>query len=144
MEFIYDVYVRTNKNNKVTKVFSTCFEQPREGDILIKSGSGDEYVHVQGMYQIYDKDGNYKYKVVGNKIVECTEEDNKIFIQRKEIMNQMSDIKRQLNDTDYKTLKYIDGDLSEEEYESIKNIRVILRKEYNNLEKELAILSVEE
>lgn len=78
MEFeqsIYSVYAKVDKNNKITKVFSTCFEQPQETDILIKSGHGDEYVHVQGQYQIYNEDGTHKYCMDNGIMRECTLEE---------------------------------------------------------------------
>ena len=48
---IYSVYARANENGRVVKVFSNCFEQPQEGDVFVKAGSGDEFVHV-GYYQL--------------------------------------------------------------------------------------------
>lgn len=42
---MYSIYVRTNNQGIVTHIFSSCFEKPKEGDILIKSGQGDEFVH---------------------------------------------------------------------------------------------------
>ena len=71
---IYSVYARTDENNRVVKVFSNCFEQPQNGDILIKSGSGDEFVHV-GYYQLLTGDFVHGYKIQDGKMVECSIED---------------------------------------------------------------------
>ena len=71
---IYSVYARANENGKVVKVFSNCFEQPQEEDILIKSGSGDEFVHV-GYYQLLNNDFVHCYKIENGKMTECSIED---------------------------------------------------------------------
>lgn len=42
---MYSIYARTNNQGVVIHLFSNCFETPKEGDILIKSGQGDEFVH---------------------------------------------------------------------------------------------------
>lgn len=70
----YSVYVRTDENNRVVKVFSNCFEQPQEEDILIKSGSGDEFVHV-GYYQLLTGDFVHCYKIEEGQMRECSLED---------------------------------------------------------------------
>lgn len=71
---IYSVYARTDENNRVVKVFSNCFEQPQEGDILIKSGSGDEFVHV-GYYQLLTNDFVHCYKIEEGQMTECSVEE---------------------------------------------------------------------
>ena len=70
----YSVYARIDENNRVVKVFSNCFEQPQEEDILIKSGSGDEFVHV-GYYQLLNNDFVHCYKIENGKMTECSIED---------------------------------------------------------------------
>ncbi len=70
----YSVYARTDENNRVVKVFSNCFEQPQEGDILIKSGSGDEFVHV-GYYQLLTGDFVHGYKIQDGKMLKCSAEE---------------------------------------------------------------------
>ena len=71
----YSVYARPNENNKVIKVFSTCFEQSQDTDILLKTGSGDEFVHVQGDYQLLNTDGTHRYCIDNEAMRECTEEE---------------------------------------------------------------------
>lgn len=73
----YKVYARPNELNQVIKVFSTCFEESEENDILIKQGNGDEFVHV-GYYQVFDDQGCHNYKVVDNEVVETTIGDKEL------------------------------------------------------------------
>ena len=70
----YKVYARADENGKVTKIFSTCFEQPKESDLLLKEGSGDEFVHV-GCYQIFNDDFTHKYCIENGEMRECTTEE---------------------------------------------------------------------
>ena len=70
----YKVYARTDENNKVTKIFSTCFEHPEESDLLLKEGSGDEFVHV-GYYRIFNDDFTHKYCIENGEMRECTTEE---------------------------------------------------------------------
>ena len=50
---------------------------------------------------------------------------------------QISSLKRQLSATDYKTLKYMEGELTEEEYSETKSLRRSLREEINRLESQI-------
>ena len=70
----YKVYARADENGKVTKIFSTCFETPLDSDILLKKGSGDEFVHV-GYYNIFNSDFTHKYCIDNGEMRECTEEE---------------------------------------------------------------------
>lgn len=70
----YSVYARTDANSKVVKILSSCFEQSLDTDILLKSGYGDEYVHV-GYYRILNDDNTHRYCVDGGIMRECTEEE---------------------------------------------------------------------
>lgn len=42
----HHVYARTREDGVVTHLFSDIFEKPKETDILIKSGQGEEYIHI--------------------------------------------------------------------------------------------------
>ncbi len=46
METLYSVYARSNDQGIVTHLFSDFFEKPKEGDSLIKSGNGEEFVQI--------------------------------------------------------------------------------------------------
>lgn len=58
-------------------------------------------------------------------------------IRKQTIEKDISEIKEELAKTDYKTLKYVDGLYTEEEYEPIKTYRQELRNQINLLEEEL-------
>ena len=69
----FQVYAKS-KDGLVYTIYSTCFQEVEEGDVFIKEGFGDEFVHV-GYYEIYDSNMCHNYKIVDNEIVECTEEE---------------------------------------------------------------------
>lgn len=54
-----------------------------------------------------------------------------------EINCRMSEILELLKSMDYKTHKFIDGEISESDFEIVKLTRVNLRNEYNAIELEL-------
>ena len=51
--------------------------------------------------------------------------------------NRISELKQKLQETDYKAIKYAEGELSEEEYAETKAQRRAWREEINKLEEEL-------
>ena len=53
------------------------------------------------------------------------------------IFNQISELKKLLNETDYKAIKFAEGFITKEEYEPIKLQRMIWREEINELEKQI-------
>jgi hypothetical protein len=57
-----------------------------------------------------------------------------------EIEQRLQDIRMELQTTDYKAIKYAEGQYSEGEYDAVKAARAALRAEYNQLEAELATL----
>lgn len=73
-EPIYKIYARTDGTGMVIKIFSDCFEQPKQEDILLKSGRGDEFVHV-GDYKILTKERAHRYKIVAGELTERTKEE---------------------------------------------------------------------
>lgn len=78
----YQVYAKST-NGLVYIIYSTCFQPVEEGDIFIKEGFGDEFVHV-GYYQIYDENGCHNYKIVDNEVVECTNEEKAEELKQKQ------------------------------------------------------------
>lgn len=50
---------------------------------------------------------------------------------------QIAELKRQLADTDYKAIKFAEGEITAEEYAPIKAQRQEWREQINNLEKSL-------
>ena len=75
MDGIYQVYARPDESGNVIAVFSTAFEEPQGGDVLLDEGAGDEHAHVQGRYNLYDEYGRYNYKIVAGKIAEIVESE---------------------------------------------------------------------
>lgn len=50
---------------------------------------------------------------------------------------RMQELKQKLAETDFQAIKYAEGEMTEEEYEPIKQQRKVWRKEYNELEREI-------
>lgn len=63
-----------------------------------------------------------------------------IFGQISNLKLKIQNLKTDLSNTDYKTLKYLEGFLSETEFEEAKNIRQINREKINVLEEEIQTL----
>lgn len=53
------------------------------------------------------------------------------------LLEQMEQIKKQLSELDYHTMKYIEGEYTEQEWKIYKDKKKELRKKYNDLEKGL-------
>ena len=78
---------------------------------------------------------NYDGK--GGGTVEEYEYEAPIVNPRKgEIERRLQDIRVELQQTDYKAIKFGEGVISEEEYAPIRVAREVLREEYNALELE--------
>lgn len=73
--------------------------------------------------------------VITDVIVDIAEKNKAS--QRLEILQEIDELKKQLVDTDYKAIKYAEGQLTEEEYAPIKNQRQLWRNRINELEEEL-------
>lgn len=74
----YIVYIKTDDLNRVTAINSSSFLIDTDGWIEIDSGYGDKYHHAQGNYlnkSIMDERGIWRYKLVGVKPVERTQEE---------------------------------------------------------------------
>ena len=52
-------------------------------------------------------------------------------------IERIDELKSLLRDTDYKTLKYVDGEITEDEYYQVKLLRKSYREEIRYLEEEL-------
>lgn len=57
--------------------------------------------------------------------------------KNEELRFQIYDLKSRLAVTDYKTLKYMEGELTEEEYAETKELRKVLRAQINQLEEQI-------
>ena len=72
---VFQVYARPNDKGEVIKIFSTCFFQPQEGDVLLKEGSGDEFAHV-GYYKVYDENGFLNYVIQDGALADRDKTDD--------------------------------------------------------------------
>ena len=70
---MYKVYAKVNENNEVVRIFSTCFEQPQEGDVFVCEGEGENYAHVQALCTLYDDNGRNNYKLIDGELTPILE-----------------------------------------------------------------------
>lgn len=63
--------------------------------------------------------------------------DNTRDLRIKEINDRISELKRLLFDSDYRAIKYAEGEYTEEQYAPYKELRRSYRQEINQLEEEL-------
>jgi len=93
-------YVRLNEKNEIIKAFSTAFEQPIEGDILIAENGYRHTTEYEPLLQnlIDFETGQYKLKYVNNTIIVKTHDElwTVEVIQNKEIES----VKQQLSNLD--------------------------------------------
>lgn len=76
-------------------------------------------------------EGLYKPRYVKGEWVEALSERE---IQELKKPQRMAEIKARLQALDIKTYKFIDGELTEKQYEPYRLEKIALRKEYNQLE----------
>ncbi len=72
-EMPISIYVETNEEGYITKMFSSIFEKPNATSIKIDDGRGDKYAHAQNQYlpkSLHDERGKYRYKYEGGRIYE--------------------------------------------------------------------------
>lgn len=69
------IYATVDERGIVKKLFSSVFEEPKEGDIMVDEGNEDYHAHVHLKYKLFDDNGKFKYKVVDGKLVERTAEE---------------------------------------------------------------------
>lgn len=137
----YSVFARPDSKKRVIKIFSTCFDKPQDGDIFIKSGSGDEFVHV-GYYNLYTSEGAHRYIIDSGSMREATPAEIEVEILPDVKKIRIEELKEQLTKTDYQAMKYAEGWMDETEYATIRERRQAWRDEINNLETEIAALEV--
>ena len=76
----YIVYVKTNSSGNITAVNSSAFLTDTTDWTKIDSGYGDKHHHAQGNYfpkPIMTMGGAYRYKLIEDEVVECTEAEIK-------------------------------------------------------------------
>ena len=68
------VYIKVNEFNEIVDILSSVFLKNNTGWIMIDEGYGDKYAHAQSQYfkdHLIDDNGNYRYKLENNKILEA-------------------------------------------------------------------------
>ena len=109
------IYIRTNEQNEIIE---TC-SAPIHNGFEYKGNIDFEkllYAKLENGQIVYDEIGYHKDK----------EQENK--------KARISELKTKLKQTDYKAIKYAEGQLTEEEYAPIKAQRQLWRDEINQLE----------
>lgn len=77
----------------------------------------------------------YKFDLSTKAIVIDTEYQKEK--EKEEILNKIAELKIKLEQTDYQTIKYVEGHITEEQYIPIKEQRQLWRDEINKLEIQL-------
>lgn len=143
-------------NEKKTKVLKEEDLDMEKGylktDTLTKHIKAQKGVEEKGHYEVikeYENGGKDVKWVVDAKGVEPIEEHDEYEqievyvpytkeelekIEQDKIVEQINELKQTLSATDYKTLKYVDGYYTEEEYAEIKAYRESLREQIRELE----------
>lgn len=68
------IYATVN-SGKVTRFYSSVFEEPQTGDILVEQGNEDHHAHVHLKYQALDENGCHNYKVANGSVVSTAAEE---------------------------------------------------------------------
>lgn len=96
-----------------------------------------------------EKNNYYSLKEQNENLIPITEEEwlshleeipiilNNEKQERIRKLNRIAELKRNLVNTDYQAIKYAEGQLTEQEYASMKAQRQLWRDEINQLEEEL-------
>lgn len=116
---------------------------------------GQEEIYHYETIKEYENGGKDLIKIIDQEYIEHRdaydeEIEEEVFIpytekelQIMELQRQIDDTKHLLKDTDYKTLKFVEGYYSIEEYEPIKTQRQEYRNQINELEEQLNSLKGE-
>ena len=134
------VFILINDQNDVIDVKSELFIHDITNWIKIDEGYGNKYIYVKSNYfgkNILTVDGDYAYEYVNGEVQEKNQDKN---ILVRETKARIEALKRLLEESDYKAIKYAEGLLTAEEYEPIKQQRQAWRDEINQLEEEISQL----
>lgn len=114
-------------------------------DILVIHHEYQEEIKEQGHSYVKEEleDGthviDYVIDIPYQEAVDAYDEkmNIKVYIPYNEIELKINELKSQLNNSDYKAIKYAEGYYTDEEYKPIKEQRQKLRDQINELQKEL-------
>lgn len=104
-----------------------------------KSKTGNNYFNLASCLSTSEQDDYIAITeeefLAATTIVPVTPNESEI--ARNNILNQITELKKHLADTDYQAIKYAEGLLTAEEYEPIKQQRQVWRDQINQLEASL-------
>jgi hypothetical protein len=75
------IYAKLDDKNVVIGLFSSVFELPKDGDVLIEEGNEEYHAHVHLKYALMDAQGRYNYKYINGTLVERAE-DEKVDLEK--------------------------------------------------------------
>ena len=101
-------------------------------------------MHTQSAKLAYD--AGFFENAISENDIELSDVDNRYYlkskcphktqsdIDRENAIQEITQLKKQLSDTDYKAIKYAEGQITEEEYASVRELRQGYRDRINYLE----------
>jgi len=72
------------------------------------------------------------FDIKNNCVIDC---DFSKQIASQKTIEKINSLKKQLADTDYKVLKFFEGEMSDEQFEPVRELRSSLRQKIKELEK---------
>lgn len=126
--------------NKETKKYQTRSDKPNSNWL-----DDENYLVVDDNSEISDKIKKYypylNLIIENNKIIDVVEDiaAKEHEFEKKNINNEIATLKELLANSDYQAIKYAEGQISEEEYQPIKEQRQVWRDRINELEASLEV-----
>ena len=135
------IQIEARPNGGRPNIQSWSKPTPPEGFVLIPDDMDVQAFYDYRGFVNIEHDGVYLTKIEGNQeafdeyIKEYPDPDPAIEQKKARI----AELKQLLADTDYKAIKYAEGEISEEEYAEVKAQRQAWRDEINQLEAEIGL-----
>lgn len=129
--------------NKINKSIQTRLDKPNSNWL------GEEWIAIADNSELANKImKNYPYinLIIENDIlidIEVDEEYKNKINNLEQYNKEIQELKQKLSDTDYKAIKYAEGQMSEDEYQPIKEERQAWRNRINELEELMVESEVE-
>ena len=146
--YFCDHYVTTDAENRIVSLFSlTKVTDPPEGAIFLHEGLTLPRLFPDGidnpnLTEPVAYGAVFLYEWDGEKPVLRSGEEKAADAAKLKALGEkkarINALKQMLSGTDYKTRKYVDGEISPEDYEPIKELAKAWRPEINELEEEIA------
>lgn len=132
--FTYNGNYTVNNILTCTDRLKAFIELCREGNKEYRDRLGEEKMRLLNK-QIVERFNRKNLSLGHQKLIRI---EAKVKDQINELNFEISKIQKKLHDTDYQVIKFVDGALSEEEYEPIKLDRIKWRAEINEKEGQIA------